>query len=107
MLNILLIIIISIIKTIDTHIYSYPETNIQSRCGNIKHISWADSQVSQPMANTKAVQKLLSFLKRMWSAIWLLQGGQQSQPDTTVHASFILDLPYLAPRTSLCLSLII
>ena len=68
MLNILLI-------NFDTRIYCYPETNIQSRCGNIKHNSWTDSQVGQPVANTKAIQKSLSFLKRMHSAIQLLQGG--------------------------------
>ena len=82
MLNTLLIIIISIIKlNFDTHIYSYPEINIQSRCDNIKHNLWADSQVGQPVANIKVIQKLTQNLKRIWSAIWLLQGGWQSQPD--------------------------
>ena len=45
------------------------EINIQSRCGNIKHNPGADSQVSQPAADAKVIQKLLSFSKRMWSAI--------------------------------------
>ena len=57
------------------YIYSYSEINIQSRCCNIKYNSQADSQVSWPMADTKAVQKLLSFSKRMQSAIQLLLGG--------------------------------
>ena len=48
-----------------TYIYSYSKINIQSKCG----YPCADSQVGQPMADTKVVQKLLSFSKRMWSAI--------------------------------------
>ena len=38
---------------------------IQSRCG----YSCVDSQVGQPVADAKVVQKLLSFSKRMWSAV--------------------------------------
>ena len=61
-----------------THTYS--KTNIHSRCCDLKHTSCADFHVSQPAANTKAIQKLLSFSKRTQSAIQLLQGGQQNQP---------------------------
>ena len=60
---------------------THSEINIQSRCSNIKHNPGADSQVGQLVADTKVVQKLLSFLKRMWLAIWFLQGDWQSQPD--------------------------
>ena len=62
MLNTLLIIIISIFNT-------HSEINIQPRCSNIKHNPGADSQVGQPMAGAKVIQKSLSFLKRMWSTI--------------------------------------
>ena len=48
-----------------THIYSYFKINIQSRCG----YPYADCQVNQPVANMKVIQKLISFLKRMQSAI--------------------------------------
>ena len=47
--------------------------NIQSRC----NYPCADSQVSQPVANTKVIQKLISFSKRMLSAIRFLLGGRQ------------------------------
>ena len=54
-----------------THIYSYFKINIQFRCG----YPCADSQVGWPKADTKVVQKSISFSKRMWLAIRLLQGG--------------------------------
>ena len=60
-----------------THIYSYFKINIQSRCG----YPCADSQVGQLVANMKVVQKSISFSKRMWLAIQLLQGGRQSWRD--------------------------
>ena len=63
--------------------YNY-SIKTQSRCG----YSCADSQVGQPVADTKVIKNSLSFLKRMWSAIRFLQGGQQSQPDILcVHRS--------------------
>ena len=48
-----------------THIYSYFKRNIQFRCS----YPCADSQVGQPMADMKVVQKSISFSKRMQSAI--------------------------------------
>ena len=53
-----------------TYIYSYSKINIQFRCS----YPCADSQVSWPTADTKVVQKSLSFSKRMWLAVRLLQG---------------------------------
>ena len=44
--------------------YNY-SIKIQSRCS----YSFADSQVSWPVVDTKVVQNSLSFLKRMWSAV--------------------------------------
>ena len=60
-------------KSFDTHTYTclYFKINIQFRCSN----PCADSQVDQPVANAKVIQKLLSFLKRMWLAVRFLQGG--------------------------------
>ena len=48
---------------------THSEINIQSRHNNIKHNPCADSQVGLPVANTKVVQKSISFTKRMQSAI--------------------------------------
>ena len=76
-----LILIYILIYIYLIYIYIHPEINIQSRRGNIKHNSGADSQVGRLMADTEVIQKSLSFLKRMWSAVRLLQGGQQSQLD--------------------------
>ena len=50
-------------KCCNYDIYSYAKINIQSKCGNIKHNQCADSQVSWPVANTKVVQKSISFSK--------------------------------------------
>ena len=48
---------------------THSEINTQSRHGNIKCNPCADSQVSWPAADTKVIQKSLSFSKRMWSAV--------------------------------------
>ena len=53
------------------------QINIQSEYG----YPCADSQVGQPVANMKVIQKSISFSKRMQSAVQLLQGGQQSWLD--------------------------
>ena len=50
-----------------------------------RHTSRADSQVGRPMANTKAVQKLFSFLKRMWLAIQLLWVADSVSQVNCVH----------------------
>ena len=69
-LNVLLTTVVFIIKSlILIYIYTYSDINIQSRCCNIKHNLQADSHVGYPTANTKAIQKLLSFSKRMQSTI--------------------------------------
>ena len=54
-----------ILTYIYIYIYSYFKINTQFRCS----YPCADSQVSQLMAGTKVVQKLLSISKRMWLAI--------------------------------------
>ena len=55
--------------SIDNYFDTCSETNIQSRCDNIKHNPCADSQVGQLAANTKVIQKLISFSKRMQLAV--------------------------------------
>ena len=42
----------------------------------------ADAHVGWPTANTKAIQKSISFLKRTWSTIQPLLGGQQCCMET-------------------------
>ena len=64
-----------------THIYSYSEINIQSRCGNIKHNPGADSQVSQPVADTKVIQKSIFFFKKNVASCTTFAGRPQSRPD--------------------------
>ena len=51
--------------SIDNYFDTHSEINIQSRCS----YPCADSQVSWPTADTKVIQKLISFSKRMQSAI--------------------------------------
>ena len=69
-----LILIYILIYISHMYIYIRPEINIQSRHDNIKHNSRTDSQVGRPAANTKVIQKSAQNLKRMQSAIRLLQG---------------------------------
>ena len=46
-------------------------------------------QVNQPMADTKVIQKDPQNLKRRWSAIQLLWGGQQCCMETLyMHRSY-------------------
>ena len=83
------VIYISNYKSFDTHTYIclYFKINMQFRCS----YPCADSQVDRPTANTKVIKNSISFSKRMWLAMWLLQEGQQNQPGL----SYIHNLLYL------------
>ena len=82
-----------------THIYSYFKINIQFRCS----YPCVDSQVGQHKSRTK----IAFFFKKNVVGHMIFAGRPTKMAGHTMRASFILDLPYLAHITSLCLSLII